>query len=274
MGFCFGVRRAIELVEKTARERGSLQTLGPLVHNRQVVERLASCGVAVADGVEDVSGRIVAIASHGVGPDVMDRLKARGIEVVDATCPFVGRAQTVARNLASSGFEVLVFGDAGHPEVRAVLGWAGDKASASLEIPTLVDLPRRVGILCQTTQSQPAFAEYVARVVLALSPRLLELQVHNTICDATRQNQDAALELARRVDSMLVVGGRDSANTRRLAEICAAAGVATHRIESAADIQLGWLQNARRVGITAGASTPDEVIEEVELALKRAEGKS
>jgi 4-hydroxy-3-methylbut-2-enyl diphosphate reductase len=271
MGFCFGVKRAIDLVERAAQERGPLQTLGALVHNRQVVERLAECGVDVAENLDEVKGNIVAIASHGVGPDVMERVEQRGLEVVDATCPFVRKAQTVAQELAREGFRVLVFGDAAHPEVRGVLGYAGENADASLEAPSVGTLPKRLGVLCQTTQNQERFAEFLAELVARNVPGFSELRVHNTICDATSKHQAAALELAERVDLMVVVGGQDSANTRRLARICSDTGVATYHIESAADIDSQWLSGPSRVGVTAGASTPDEVIEEVVAALQERE---
>jgi 4-hydroxy-3-methylbut-2-enyl diphosphate reductase len=267
MGFCFGVKRAIEIVERAAHERGPLQTLGALVHNRQVVEKLASCGVGVASNISEVKGNIVAIASHGVDPETLKQAKARGFEIIDATCPFVRKAQVVARRLGKAGFWVLVFGDTAHPEVRGVLGYAGKNASASLDVPNLDALPGRLGILCQTTQNQERFAEFLARVISRGFPGFSELRVVNTICDATRRHQAAALELAEKVDLMFVVGGQDSANTRRLARICADSGVATFHIESAAEIEPGWLHGHRRTGVTAGASTPDEVIDEVVSAL-------
>ncbi|MGB2583162.1 MAG: 4-hydroxy-3-methylbut-2-enyl diphosphate reductase [Dehalococcoidia bacterium] len=268
MGFCFGVRRAIELVEKAAGERGPLQTLGALVHNRQVVDRLELCGVSVAASLDELQGNIVAIASHGVGPEGMEQVRIRGFEVIDATCPFVRKAQVVAKRLGKAGFWVLVFGDAAHPEVRGVLGWAGENASASLEVPRLDKLPRRLGILCQTTQNQERFAEFVAGVISHKSAKFTELRIFNTICDATSKHQVAALALAGRVDLMLVVGGQDSANTKRLARICADTGVTTYHIEAAAEVDPRWLRGHYRVGVTAGASTPDEVIDEVVRALE------
>ncbi|MGB2855639.1 MAG: 4-hydroxy-3-methylbut-2-enyl diphosphate reductase, partial [Dehalococcoidia bacterium] len=267
MGFCFGVRRAIELVEKAAGERGPLQTLGALVHNRQVVDRLELCGVSVAASLDELQGNIVAIASHGVGPEGMEQVRIRGFEVIDATCPFVRKAQVVAKRLGKAGFWVLVFGDAAHPEVRGVLGWAGENASASLEVPRLDKLPRRLGILCQTTQNQERFAEFVAGVISHKSAKFTELRIFNTICDATSKHQVAALALAGRVDLMFVVGGQDSANTKRLARICADTGVTTYHIEAVAEVDPRWLRGHYRVGVTAGASTPDEVIDEVVRAL-------
>jgi len=274
MGFCFGVRRAIELVQKAARERGPLQTLGALVHNQQVVDKLAGYGVSIAASLDEIRGNIVAIASHGVGPDVMKQIKAQGLEVVDATCPFVRKAQVIAQRLGKEGLGVLVFGEASHPEVQAVLGWAGKNASASLEIPRFTARTKRLGIICQTTQNQERFANFVSRIITSDTAKFSELRVFNTICDATRKHQAAALELAKRADLMIVIGGKDSANTRRLVEICADTGVATYHIETVTELDPSWVRGRRHIGITAGASTPDEVIDEVVLKLQEASRKN
>lgn len=274
MGFCFGVRRAIEIVQKAAQERGALQTLGPLVHNRQVVNKLSECGVTIAASLEEVQGDIIAIASHGVGPAVMKQIKAQRLEVVDATCPFVRKAQVVAQKLGKEGFGVLIFGDSSHPEVQAVLGWAGKNASASLEIPQFPARTRHLGIICQTTQNHEHFANFVASIIASDTIKFSELRIFNTICDATRKHQAAALELAKRADLMIVIGGKDSANTKRLAEICADTGVATYHIETVIELDPSWIQSRRHIGITAGASTPDEVINEVVLRLQEASRKN
>jgi len=274
MGFCFGVRRAIDLVEKAAQERGPLQTLGPLVHNRQVVDKLAERGVSIAERLDEIRGDIVAITSHGVGPEVMKLIKDRRLKVIDATCPFVRKAQVVAQKLGKEGFWVLVFGDASHPEVQAVLGWAGKNASASLEIPQFTAQPKRLGILCQTTQNKERFANFVARIIASDTAKFSELHIFNTICDATRRHQAAALGLAKRADLMIVIGGKDSANTRRLAEICADTGVATYHIQTVTELDPSWVQGRHHIGVTAGASTPDEAINEVVLKLQEVSRKN
>ena len=263
LGFCFGVRRAIKLVEEAARKQGSLQTLGPIVHNRQVVEGLETEGIEVASGLHDIDSETVAITSHGIAPQVADMLEYRGLKVIDATCPLVQRAQRAARRLAAAGFFVLVFGDSAHPEVQGILGWAVGNALAALEAPKLERLPRRVGVLSQTTQSAAHFARFLQQLITSGIASLSELRIVNTICEATTKRQQAALELAGRVDLMIVIGGRHSANTRHLAESCAAAGVETHHVETAAELDPAWLVNRRRIGVTAGASTPDRIIDEV-----------
>ncbi len=269
MGFCFGVRRAIDIVERAARQDGPLDSLGAIVHNRRVVERLAACGVRVVESLDEVKGGVVAITSHGVGPEVFQEIRSRRLGVVDATCPFVRRAQAAAQKLAKAGFSVVIFGDADHPEVRGLLGWAGEKGCAMEQFaPWWSKLPRRLGILSQTTQSPASFAQFVGELIDTTLVEVDELRIVNTICTATRRRYAAARRLASRVDLMLVVGGRDSANTRRLAEICRSSGVETHHIEAAGEIDPSWLGGRRRIGVTAGASTPDQAVDEVVFRLE------
>jgi len=262
LGFCTGVRRAIQMLERAASQRGPLLTLGPVVHNQRVMEELARLGIRAVDNVEQLEEGTVAISSHGVSPGVMGQMEARGFNIVDTTCPFVRRAQIAAKRLHSAGFYVIVFGDQSHPEVQGVLGWANNEGMATIKPPPFERPPQRIGILSQTTQSLSSFAHFVDLFVNAHIAQVSELRIINTICDATRRRQEAALELARKVDLMLVVGSHISANTRRLTEICSTV-VETHLIDAARNIHPGWLSNKQRVGITAGASTPDDSIEEV-----------
>lgn len=269
LGFCTGVRRAIEMLERSAQESGPLVTLGPVVHNQRVTERLLAFGVRAVDSVEGIEGPTVAISSHGVSPSVIEGLKARDLAIVDTTCPFVRRAQVAAKKLAQEGFFVVLFGDASHPEVNGVLGWAEGGGVATLQVPQLTEPPQRIGILSQTTQSFSSFHGFVRSFADRYLPCIGELRIVNTICDATRKRQEAALDLARRVDMMLVVGSRRSANTRRLTEICSSV-VETHLINGAGEIDTQWFRGRQRVGVTAGASTPDEAIDEVIARLKEA----
>lgn len=268
MGFCPGVRRAIEMVEKATRQGNHVYSLGALVHNRQVVARLADRGVTVIRSLSEVGGGLVAITSHGAAPQVIEEIKSRGLDTIDTTCPFVRKAQMAARRLAEAGFKVVIFGDAAHPEIQGVLGWVGERVLATLDASTLGKLPRRVGVLSQTTQSQIEFAGFVNQVVRLGLADVSELRVVNTICDSTQRRQAAAVELARQVDVMVVVGGYDSANTRRLAEVSASCRVTTHHVETAAELEPAWFAGKGRIGVTAGASTPDEIIEEVIAKLK------
>ncbi|MFC1981788.1 4-hydroxy-3-methylbut-2-enyl diphosphate reductase [Chloroflexota bacterium] len=264
-GFCFGVRRAVNILEKIAREHGGVETLGAVVHNEQVLQRLAGIGVRVAKGLEDIKGDIVATSSHGVTPELEEKIRARHFEVISTTCPFVRRAQVAARRLAESGFFVVVYGDVDHPEVKGILGWAKDRGVATVDEKFMAEfdrLPRRLGILSQTTQIPAHFAEFAKKVIDCAMTKDSEIRIIDTICHDIRERQAAAVELAGRVDLMLVVGGRSSANTNRLAELCATAD-RTYLVETAEEIQTSWLKGRNSIGITAGASTDEQTVDEV-----------
>ncbi|OGO01064.1 MAG: 4-hydroxy-3-methylbut-2-enyl diphosphate reductase [Chloroflexi bacterium RBG_13_52_12] len=264
-GFCFGVRRAINTLEKVAKERGGIETLGAVVHNQQVLQKMAEIGVRVVDNIDDIRGNAVVTSSHGITPEMEEKIKARHSEVISTTCPNVHRAQSAAKKLAESDFFIIVYGDAGHPEVRGILGWAKGKGLATTDetaVAALDPLPRRLGILSQTTQVPARFAEFVKKIIDLALTKNSEIHVIDTICHDLRERQAAALELAHRVDLMLVVGGRSSANTNRLAELCAQV-TETHLIETAEEINPAWLKGKKHIGVTSGASTAEETVDEV-----------
>jgi len=264
-GFCFGVRRAINLLEKVARERDGVETLGAVVHNQQVLKKLSDIGVRVVNKIDDIEGDVVVTSSHGVSPVLEDELRSRHIDVISTTCPFVRRAQVSARRLAESGFFVIVYGDAQHPEVKGILGWAKDRGLATLDeepITKLEPLPRRLGILSQTTQVPAHFAEFTKKIIDHALTKDSEIRIIDTICHDIRERQATALELAHRADLMLVVGGRSSANTNRLAELCSQV-TETLLIETAEEIQPEWTQGKNLIGVTAGASTAEQSVAEV-----------
>jgi 4-hydroxy-3-methylbut-2-enyl diphosphate reductase len=271
MGFCWGVRRAIGMMEKAASKHGRVISLGPIVHNPQVVAALAEKGVQVTSSIDGVSGVPLAITAHGVGPNVLEEAKAKGLEIIDTTCPIVTRSQRWAKKMAADGFTVIVYGDADHPEVEGILSWADGKGIA-LADEDIHSLPRellsRVAVIPQTTQSTARFAAFVGRVLRERLVQLSELRVVNTLCNVTASQQAAARELAQEVELMVVVGGHNSANCRHLAEVCREEGVETHHIETAAELEEGWLIGRERVGMTAGASTPDWAVEEVVRCLQ------
>jgi len=270
IGLCFGVRRTIDILERVARERGGVETLGAVVHNRQVLQRLADIGVRVAKGVHDIQGDTVAIGSHGVSPQLEAEIRARHIDIINTTCPFVHRAQIAARRLAESGFFVIVYGDVDHPEVKGILGWANGGGVATLDekfITSFDHLPRRLGILSQTTQIPAHFTEFVKRLIDCTLAKDSELRIIDTICHDIRKRQAATLELANRVDLMFVIGGHNSANTNHLAQLCSMA-TKTYLVETAEEIQPSWLQGQHHIGITAGASTALETINEVLMKLE------
>jgi len=264
LGSCFGVRRAIKIIEKAAKEHQEIATLGPIVHNRLVVAKLTDIGVKVINELDQVQDRVIAITSHGAPPQLLSQIQARKLRVINTTCPIVRSAQKAAKKLAQAGLCVIIFGEATHPEVKGLLGWAGNNAVATLDGGEVANLklPRRLGIVSQTTQSHAKFVEFTNELISAVFPNIQELRIINTLCQETQKRQEAALELAGKSDLMIVVGGHNSANTQRLAEVCSPI-VETHLIETAAEIQMGWLSGKRHIGVTAGASTPDEAIEEV-----------
>ncbi len=268
LGFCMGVRRAVEMMEDASGELGPITSLGSVVHNPQVVEGLRGRGVEVIATLEAVDTRPVAITAHGVGPQVVQELERRGATVVDTTCPIVTRAQQWARKLADEGFGVIVFGDPDHKEVRGILGWAEGKvitmrSASELHAPFPDWMPSRIGVLSQTTETEGHFADFVQTLLSVHMDRISELRVINTLCNATTSQQAATQELARECSLVIVVGGRESANTRHLAEVAREQGVETYQIESADEIEPAWLSGRGTVGVAAGASTPDAVIDAV-----------
>ncbi|MFC2011339.1 4-hydroxy-3-methylbut-2-enyl diphosphate reductase [Chloroflexota bacterium] len=274
IGFCFGVRRAIDILEKVAGERGQVETLGAVVHNQQVLQRLNDIGIRVANSIDDIRGDTVAIGAHGVSPELEDEIRARYTEVINTTCPFVHRAQVAARRLAGSGFFIIIYGDANHPEVRGILGWANGKGVATIDenfITTLEYLPRRLGILSQTTQIPVRFTEFIKRIIDSALAKDAELRIIDTICHDIRERQQAASELANSVDLMLVIGSHTSANTNHLAELCATA-TKTYLVETAEEIQPSWLKGHHHVGVTSGASTAEETINGVLAKLEALDG--
>jgi 4-hydroxy-3-methylbut-2-enyl diphosphate reductase len=267
-GFCFGVRRAIELVTRAVESGGPLTTLGPLIHNPQEVDRLAATGVHVAKNVQDaIDGRVV-MPSHGVPQETLDEATQAGHDIIDATCPYVAKVHRTARELARAGFQVVVVGDQGHSEVKGILSAAGADAIA-LSTPEDAReraLTGKIGVVAQTTQT----AERFEAVISVIKETAEDVRAVNTICVATRQRQEAIQDVAPEVDVVFVIGGRNSANTNRLRELCEAEGVPTYHIETASEIDDNWLRGKKRAGITAGASTPDWLIEEVKSRLEKA----
>ncbi|MBU2608397.1 MAG: 4-hydroxy-3-methylbut-2-enyl diphosphate reductase [Chloroflexi bacterium] len=264
-GFCFGVRRAMEIIEKAAREHGGIETLGQLVHNRQVLQKLADIGVKVVEAAEDIQGDTVAISAHGISPELEAELQKQHIGLVDTTCPYVHRAQQVARRLNEAGFFVVVYGEADHPEVKGILGWTKGKGVATLSenpVASLDPLPRWIGVLSQTTRIPAHYTEFIKTLIDAAFTKDSEIRIFDTICHDIRDRQEAALKSARTVDLMFVVGGRNSANTNHLARLCSEI-TETRLIETAEEIKPEWLKGHQRIGVTGGASTDEQTINEV-----------
>ena len=261
-GFCFGVKRALKLAFDAARKGdGPIVTLGPIIHNPQVVAKLEEEGLSVVGDLSEIEGGTLIVRSHGLPQKVLDDAARRNIAVVDATCPFVKQTQDAAARLEEEGYTVVIVGEEDHPEVLSVTGNLGRQAIVVDGPARLADMGEadKVGVVCQTTQP----LEHLRAVVEALLARGREVRVFNTICEATLDRQASTLELAREVDLMLVVGGRNSANTRRLWELCREAGCDAYHIETAGEVDPSWFQGKRSVGVTGGASTPHWIIDEV-----------
>ena len=263
MGFCQGVRRAIERVTEVTGRKQSVETLGALVHNRQVQQQLDRMGARVVEAVPDIQGDTVVISAHGVGPDTIEEIRSRNIGIIDTTCPYVARAQQTALKLHQAGFYLVVYGDAGHTEVKGILGWAGGQGMATLglkELEKKTGLPPKLGILSQTTQVPSRFAAFVASIIDSEIFLDAELRVVDTICHDSRRRQSETLQMARQCDLVFIIGGRHSANTRHLKELCETVTRA-RLIETADEIDVRLLAGMNRVGVTAGASTDDQTIQ-------------
>ena len=264
-GYCFGVERALRMAEDAGVELAQpIYTLGPLIHNPAVVARLSEQGIAAIDDLAQAARGTVIVRTHGVDPEVIAAAEARGLKVIDATCPFVTVAHLKADRLRRQGYTPVILGERDHPEVVGLVAWAGPTAVVVEDADelSLDDLSgQRVGVVVQTTQTRDNLARLAAR----LAPVTRETLIFNTICDATGNRQAAAQELAAGVDVVIVVGGRNSANTTRLAGLCRGIQPRTRHVETAAELEKAWFAGARRVGVTAGASTPVDEIDAVAL---------
>jgi len=269
-GFCFGVKRAMEMALKAAKKNsGQIYTLGPLIHNPQAVDYLKSLGIRVKNHVEKIPRGTVIFRSHGVSMKELKRAKEKRLHIIDATCPIVKRAQFYANYLHRQGYNLLIVGEAHHPEVEAIKSYL-DEGVVVDDVKRVQKLGpwEKLGVIAQTTQSVSLFKEIVA----ACLERAKEVRVFNTICQSTIIRQKEALEIARKVDCMVVVGGYNSGNTQRLAAICREIQPRTYHIETANEIDPRWVAKKQRVGLTAGASTPSWIIKQVAEKIRHLRG--
>jgi 4-hydroxy-3-methylbut-2-enyl diphosphate reductase len=241
------------------------------------VQQLHKAGVNMIASLEETTGKVVAIPTHGVGPDTVSQMEARKLHIIDATCPIVKRAQLAVAKLARADFTIIIFGEEEHSEVKGLLGWAQGKGMAALSTKQIItatqdnviaseskqSLPlSRLGVICQTTQSKASFTGFATQLVTTFIPKTNEIRIINTLCQAIQARLETATKLARKSQLIIVIGGHNSANTKRLAEACSSI-VETRLVETAEEIAQSWLDGKHRIGITAGASTPDEAIQEV-----------
>ncbi|MDO5115303.1 MAG: 4-hydroxy-3-methylbut-2-enyl diphosphate reductase [Synergistaceae bacterium] len=266
-GLCFGVRRAITTLEEELKKFSRVYALGSPIHNPQEIERLSEMGLVVVDSPRDVPhGAISFVRAHGVSPETLRILSERSSRMVDGTCPFVKTAQERAKTLSQEGYTVIILGDATHPEVKGIMGYVSGEAHvlASAEDISGEFVGKRCGLLSQTTQRVETFSSLVSAFV-SVSP---EIKVYNTICRATLERQQSVCRLAEEADGIIVLGGRNSANTRKLAEIAFSSGVPALWIEHAGELDGRWPENKGTIGIAAGGSTPDWLIKELIQKLK------
>lgn len=265
-GFCPGVRNAINLAQRTLETNAKVSSLGHIIHNEDVVKQLSEAGLETVDSIDEIDSGTVLIRSHGATQAEFDEIEKKRLNIVDATCVLVRRVQKIARQLNEEGYRVVIIGDANHPEVRAVVGYARDvEVVGSEQDLDKFKSGKKLGVICQTTQSPDHFAEMIA----AIARRgFSEMKIINTLCRETMERQEAAVKLCRQVDVMFVLGGLHSANTRKLAELCKKHNPHTYHLQNWAELDKNTLSGMKTAGVTAGASTPDEVIEEFVSKLK------
>lgn len=268
-GFCFGVKRSVDMAEAALTPQSEVYILGQLVHNSQVIDKLKEKGIKLINSLDEIGDRsqaLVLISAHGVPPVIYEDLKNKNLKFVDTTCPPVKKVQTLAKKLLDDEYTVVIIGDKGHTEVKGILGWAGNNAYVVEKESDIFNIPysHKIGVVAQTTQSQEKFNELVVK----LKSKAREVKVLNTICEATQERQAETLDLAQKVNIMLVIGDPRSANTKRLAELSSNTGTETHRIAGKDELDMNWIYGKKKIGITAGASTPDWVIEEIVEILK------
>lgn len=259
-GFCFGVKRAIDITFNLAKEgNAGIYTYGPLIHNPQVVEELRRKGVKTVDDLKSPDIKTIIIRTHGVSPEVYAETSKMGYNVIDATCPFVKKAQNFAQILRDEGYQVLIIGDKQHPEVQGLLGFAGSDAIVADNAEHLPELKKKVGIIVQTTQPFDTFRDIILQVI----SRVREIKIYNTICDFTAQRVKETRELAEEVDLMIIVGGKNSSNTNQLVKLSKDVCAKVYHVETAEELKEEWFEGVENAGITGGASTPQWIIEDV-----------
>ncbi|WP_443658169.1 4-hydroxy-3-methylbut-2-enyl diphosphate reductase [Dorea sp.] len=269
-GFCFGVKRAVDTVyQQIEQYRGEkIFTYGPIIHNEEVIKDLRSHGVEVLNDEEELKtadADVVVIRSHGVAKYIYDILEERGITCVDATCPFVKKIHKIVAEKSAEGSYIVIVGNGEHPEVQGIRGWAGEQVTVvqTPEDAERFELPekdQKVCIVAQTTFNYNKFKELVE----IISKKRYDIVVLNTICNATKERQTEARQIAARVDAMVVIGDKRSSNTQKLFEICKEECLNTYYIQTLDDLDINQLRSVESVGITAGASTPNKIIEEVQ----------
>ncbi|MDO9548819.1 MAG: 4-hydroxy-3-methylbut-2-enyl diphosphate reductase [Candidatus Marinimicrobia bacterium] len=261
VGFCFGVRRAIDVARKAGKQHGKVAMLGDIVHNERVVNDLKILGVTVFEDMENIPADMpVIFRSHGTTAEIWQQARTRGLTIIDATCPLVNEIHVAARELEAEGRQVIIIGDPGHDEVEGIASQVSNPIIiANQQDAGQLQKIRKAGIVIQSTQ----FRENVNSIISVLISKISDLRIINTICKPTRNRQSQLRELAEKNDVMIIVGSFTSANTKRLTAIAKTINPNSHQVQGPEDIRLEWFRNANLVGVSAGASTPDEIVVEV-----------
>jgi 4-hydroxy-3-methylbut-2-en-1-yl diphosphate reductase len=262
IGFCFGVKRAIKMVLKAAEKGDKVFTIGPIIHNPQMVELLKEKGITPVEDVYQVKEGTVVFRTHGIRKEEEEYVRKSGLKSIDTTCPFVKRVRKHAKNLEKSGYQVVIVGDRNHPEVKSVLSYL-DNDGIVLQEPTTLTA-KKVGVVSQTTLDKGTFVSIVKELIAGVE----ELRIYNTICESTQIRQNEAIGLSGKVDMMLVVGGKNSSNCTKLYKVVHQVQPNTYHIETVDDLRPEWFINVSRIGLTGGASTPDLIIDIVEGRVK------
>jgi len=273
-GYCFGVKRAITITEKTINKykktNGKIYTLGEIIHNSGVVKELSKKGLSVAKDEKEITpGNVLIVRSHGMSPVLLEKIKSKNVKIVDATCPFVKKAQSKAKYLSQNGYFVVIIGNKNHPEIKGIKEHVEDSNCCMVienaEEVSKLRKKKRIGVVVQTTQTSENFESIACRIL----EKAKEILIENTICSITKNRQNSARKLAKKTDVMIVVGGKRSANTTHLAEISKKYNTGTYHIENFKEINAEWFNGAKKVGIVGGASTPMKDIVDVKKIIEK-----
>jgi 4-hydroxy-3-methylbut-2-enyl diphosphate reductase len=263
-GFCFGVKRAIEIAESSR----DATTIGPLIHNNEEINRLKSnFNVITSNDITELGdAKKAIIRTHGIVKDDFEKLKQSDVEIIDATCPFVTKPQQIVEKMSQEGYKIVIFGDVKHPEVKGVMSYAVNEPLVVMSVDELrdVNISHKVAVISQTTRKVSEFQ----KIVTYLMEKVKEVRVFNTICNATFENQDAARDLSQEADVMIVIGGKNSSNTKQLLSIAEENCKDSYLIENERELKKNWFEKKQMCGITAGASTPDWIIEKIVATIR------
>lgn len=268
-GFCFGVKRAVGIAEDFLKKKRKAYSIGPIIHNPVVVEELSEKGLKVIDDIKKAKGSNIVIRSHGISPYLRKRALRLSVSMVDATCPFVKRSHNIVTMLKRENYQIIIIGEKDHPEVEALSEVAGKIAQVVMNKSDLKRLRlknKKVAVVAQTTLSRDYFLKVAGSI---FSMDCFEYRIFDTICNDVAQRQAEAKQLARNVDTVMVVGGKMSANTKHLAKICRDVGTKTYHIETEKELKASWLKDANSVGVISGASTPEKIVDRIVSKLKK-----